>query len=609
MKFKFILLSVLFSCFFTLSARAQVKEPVNDSVKAIYKDIQTYSKSSKFKKFVYKLIFRPSALETSKKAVKKPIKAVITKKSNGKIVRNIIIETLDPIGFSVSDRTRGPRNRFERFGNSLHNKTKKFVIKKLLLVKENGICNSDLLEESERLIRSQRFVREVSVTPIFFDLKNDSIDIKVRVLDSWSLVPDGSISNSKSKIKLTERNIFGFGHQFTGQLGNKFKPSEQDYYLNYSISNIFNTYGRFDLDYEKEFNNDSKRRVSLNRPFYSVFAKDAGGISFENTVYTEAIPVADSLVNAITKYEIQDYWYGRAFKITNPSWTETKYINLVAAISFNRKAYLVSPNTTLDPTNFLASEKNLIGYLGISRQKYYKDNYIFNFNITEDVPYGEKISFVFGHQQKNSVSRFYSGITIAQGKKYSFGYLSAFTEWGSFYNHGITEQTAFKIGGSYFSPLMHIGTWRVRHFVKPTYIWGNNRDTSYKDQLRLNDYYGIEGFKSQVYGTQKWVLSLQTQSYMPGNWNGFRFSPYINIAAGSLAAKKALLNSEIYTKFTLGIQINNDYLVFSSFQISFSYYPRIPFEGDNIFKTNSFSNDDFIIENYVLGKPGYIRYE
>ena len=57
------------------------------------------------------------------------------------------------------------------------------------MVKENSVCDSILLNESERLIRSQRFVREVSVTPIYFDSKSDSVDIKVRVLDSWSLIP------------------------------------------------------------------------------------------------------------------------------------------------------------------------------------------------------------------------------------------------------------------------------------------------------------------------------------------------------------------------------------------------------------------------------------
>ena len=290
MKFQIVLLSVLFSCFFALSATAQVKEPQKDST-AIYKDMQTLSKKSKFNKFIYKLIFRPSALKPKKAVVENPQKKLILKKANGKIIRNIIIETLDPIGFSVTDASRGPRNGFERFGNRMHNKTKKFVIRKLLLVKENSVCDSILLNESERLIRSQRFVREVSVTPIYFDSKSDSVDIKVRVLDSWSLVPNGSISDSKSKIKLTERNIFGFGHQFTGELGNKFSPSEKEFSFNYAIQNVLNTYTRFDLDYEKEFNDDSKRKVGLNRPFYSVFTKNAGGISFENTVYTESVPI------------------------------------------------------------------------------------------------------------------------------------------------------------------------------------------------------------------------------------------------------------------------------------------------------------------------------
>ena len=252
MKFQIVVLSMLFCCFFTLSATAQVKEPPKDST-AVYKDIQTYSKNSKFKKFVYKLIFRPSALKPQTKAIKKPENLIITKKSNGKIIRNIIIETLDPIGYSVSDTTRGPRNRFERFGNSMHNKTKKFVIKKLLLVKENGICDTILLQESERLIRGQRFIREVAITPIYLDATNDSIDLKVRVLDSWTLVPNGRISGSKSRIKLTERNIFGFGHQLTGEYGNRFSPRDHEYNFNYAVLNIFNTYIRFDLDFLKEF--------------------------------------------------------------------------------------------------------------------------------------------------------------------------------------------------------------------------------------------------------------------------------------------------------------------------------------------------------------------
>jgi hypothetical protein len=157
--------------------------------------------------------------------------------------------------------------------------------------------------------------------------------------------------------------------------------------------------------------------------------------------------------------------------------------------------------------------------------------------------------------------------------------------------------------------LLYVGKWKLRQFIKPTYIWGNNRDTSFKDRLTLNNYYGIEGFNNRLTGTQKWLVSLQTQTYMPGSWNGFRFSPYLNISMGSLANKNALFESKVYSKFSVGVQINNDFLVFNSFQISLSYYPSIPFEGDNLLKTNSFENTDLIISDFQLGKPGYIRYE
>lgn len=596
-------------CFFCEGIFAQVKE--NDSTTSIYQDIHDLSKKSKFNKFVYKLLFRSSALKAEnlipdRKPIEKPL---ITNKSNGKIIRNIIIETLDPFGQSVTNENKKPRNGFERFGNSIHLKTKEFTIRNLLLFRKNELCDSLILKESERLIRSQRYVREVKVTPIFLGTTNDSIDVKVRVLDSWSLIPNGSYSSNQSSVKLTERNLFGFGHQIAGNLENRFSPKEQAVFARYTINNIKNSFIKLDLEYTNEFNNNSRRSVNLSRPFYSVYAKNAGGVYFENTLSTEFFPVSDSLVAEPVKFEFQEYWYGRAFKIKEKRFKTDVYTNLITAISYNRKTFLRKPDESLDTSLFFTSENNIIGYVGISKQQFYQDKYIFNYDIIEDIPYGQNIALIFGYQDKNDISRLYSGITISHGKKYNFGYLSSFIEWGSFYNKSITEQTAFKVGFNYFSPLINLGKWRFRQFIKPTYIWGNNRDASFKDQLSLNNYYGIEGFNNRILGSQKWVFSLQTQSYVPGSWYGFRFSPYINVSMGSLAEEKALFASKVYSKFSIGVQINNDFLVFNSFQISFSYYPSIPFEGDNILKTNSFENTDLTLNDFQLGKPAYIRYE
>lgn len=608
MKLKLFLF--FFICVISWEGKAQTIEKKADSI-SIYQDINDLSKRNKFSRFVYKLIFRESALKAENLIPSKPKKdeKVVKKHQEGKIIRNITIETLDPFGFSVTDEKKLPKRKLEKFGNSVHLKTKEVTIRNIMLFRKHDKLDSKLLLESERLIRSQRYIREVTIVPVDIPKNKDSIDIKIRVLDSWTLIPTGSLSSTESSAKLTERNILGFGHLISGNIKNRFDTRERAVYAQYSINNIKDTYFRFDLDYANEFNNDSKRSININRPFYSVIAKNAGGFYFENSLRTEQFPVLDTISLQNVSYDFQEYWYGRAFKINSKSNPERYFTNLILALTYNQKVFGRMPEATLDPSNYFSNEKNWIGMIGVSKQKFYQDTFVFNYNITEDIPYGENIALIIGHQEKNSNSRMYTGLSVSYGKKYSFGYASGFAEWGSFYDAGFTEQTTFRLGLNYFSPLINLGSWRFRQFIKPTYVWGNNRDESFKDRLIFFEADGLPGFNSRLNGTQKWTLSFQTQSYIPGSWYGFRFSPYLNMTLGSLANEKALFSSKVYSKFSIGALINNDFLVFNSFQISFSYYPTIPFEGDGINKFNSLENTNLSLYDFQLSKPAYIRYE
>ena len=608
MKLKLFLF--FFICVISWEGKAQTIEKKADSI-SIYQDINDLSKRNKFSRFVYKLIFRESALKAENLIPSKPKKdeKVVKKYQEGKIIRNITIETLDPFGFSVTDEKKLPKRKLEKFGNSVHLKTKEVTIRNIMLFRKHDKLDAKLLLESERLIRSQRYIREVTIVPVDIPKNKDSIDIKIRVLDSWTLIPTGSLSSTESSAKLTERNILGFGHLISGNIKNRFDTRERAVYAQYSINNIKDTYFRFDLDYANEFNNDSKRSININRPFYSVIAKNAGGFYFENSLRTEQFPVLDTISLQNVSYDFQEYWYGRAFKINSKSNPERYFTNLILALTYNQKVFGRMPEATLDPSNYFSNEKNWIGMIGVSKQKFDQDTLVFNYNITEDIPYGENIALIIGHQEKNSNSRMYTGLSVSYGKKYSFGYASGFAEWGSFYDAGFTEQTTFRLGLNYFSPLINLGSWRFRQFIKPTYVWGNNRDESFKDRLIFFEEDGLPGFNSRLNGTQKWTLSFQTQSYIPGSWYGFRFSPYLNMTLGSLANEKALFSSKVYSKFSIGALINNDFLVFNSFQISFSYYPTIPFEGDGINKFNSLENTNLSLYDFQLSKPAYIRYE
>ena len=73
---------------------AQEKNSGNDSVK-VYKKIEDYSKKSKFKKFIYGVLFKSKRIET--KSQKNARKEFFIKKTfdrnEGKIIRKINIET------------------------------------------------------------------------------------------------------------------------------------------------------------------------------------------------------------------------------------------------------------------------------------------------------------------------------------------------------------------------------------------------------------------------------------------------------------------------------------------------------------------------------------
>ena len=68
------------------------------------------------------------------------------------------------------------------------------------LIKKNKPLDSLLVKESERLIRTQRYINRVDISPKLIPNSPDSVDVNIRVLDSWSLIPQGSIQVHKSHL-------------------------------------------------------------------------------------------------------------------------------------------------------------------------------------------------------------------------------------------------------------------------------------------------------------------------------------------------------------------------------------------------------------------------
>jgi hypothetical protein len=213
-KFYFILIALL--CF---NIGFSQENPVKQDSTKMYENIEKYSKKRKFTKMFHKLIFEP--VKIKKAVLSKKSKKKFSKNVEGKIIRNINIQTLDPFGFSVSDTTKKARNWAEKSGNHLHITSSKWTIKNLLLFRRNKPVDTLLVRESERLIRQQRYIRDVKIIiePAINSI--DSVDVYIWVLDTWSSIPKGSISSSKISLGLQERNFLGTGHERLQCRGNQ----------------------------------------------------------------------------------------------------------------------------------------------------------------------------------------------------------------------------------------------------------------------------------------------------------------------------------------------------------------------------------------------------
>lgn len=597
---------IIFTLLYFQLTFAQVNVPKKDSSE-VYKDIQTYSKKHKFTNFLHKLVFRP--INPKQKLKRKLVKQKYST-FEGKIIRNINIVTLDPFGYSELDSTRKPRNWVEKNGNSVHIKTQKLAIRNLLLIRENKPLDSLLVKESVRLIRAQNYINRVAIVTKLVAKNGDSVDVFIRVLDTWSLLPRFEITDSKVSFQLNERNFFGSGHSLNSKYQKRYDDGQSAYKLEYVVPNIKNTFVVTKLNYFKDLDDNYGKTIAIQRPFFSPFAKWAAGIDLNQQFRTDTLSNANlDYARQRFKYNSQDFWAGYALRISKDSTENQRVTNLIISGRFLNVDYLESPTADYDPIDFYASEHFFLSGIGISTRKYVEDKYIFRNGIIEDVPIGKIFGITTGYQLKNDVGRYYLGGQASFGNYFKWGFLSLNFELGTFFKKSVTEQTAFTFQANYFTNLMDIGKWKVRQFIKPQLIIGINRQNSIGDQLTINEDFGIQGFNSALYGNQKAMLTFQTQTYSPWKVFGFRLNPFFNYTIAMLGNKEIGLNeSKSYSKIGIGFLITNDYLVFRSFQISLSYFPTIPGNGTNILNTNSLETSDFGFQDFRLDKPRTVIY-
>lgn len=610
----FLLNSIVWS-----QIEVQTDEPV-DSIEIesekpeLIENLQKNKHKSGFNRLVNNLFLKDprsrDATNISERAIAQDKMYIL---AQGKIIRDIHINTYKPFGYSLEDSTRQPDKFIEKAGNSVHVKTRKFVIKNYLLQKPGDAYDSLKIMESERLIRRQRFTRRVNIEYELIGENLDSVDLYVSTLDSWTIFPNVTFSGSRAGFRLRERNFLGLGHDFDNYYRQNFETGDNQFQTRYTIPNIQKTYIGFSIGYSANEENEYRKGVALQRRFFSPLTRWAGGISFSQRAYQDSIPNNTNTYAQNIKYNVKDFWGGYAFPLAKiENTTEDRLTNLIVSARYFNVDYQKRQNLEMDPERFYANEDFLLMGIGISKRGFAQDRFIQNYNIIEDIPVGMSIGLTSGFQRKNSKDRFYLSGRVKMGNYFNLGYFGFDMGYGGFKNGSHSEQTVFSLGINYFTRLMTISDWRLRNFISSHLIIGNNRVDSRGDRLTLNenDPLGIDGFYSlNVIGTKKWLTNIQVQSYSPYQVLGFRISPILSSSFGLISDQdKHLLKGKVYSQIGIGVLLTNDYLVFSNFQLSFSWYNSIPGYGENIFKTNTYQISDYELMDFDFGKPELIEY-
>ncbi|MEQ1682882.1 MAG: BamA/TamA family outer membrane protein [Burkholderiaceae bacterium] len=228
-----------------------------------------------------------------------------------------------------------------RAANALHIQTRPGVIRRALLFKSGEPVSLRLLEETERLLRNNRYLYDVQLRPVAYH--DGVVDIEVSTRDTWSLDPGISAGRSgganSSGIHLREYNLLGtgtsvsFGHSRTvDRTSNEFQLSSD---------RIFGTWASVGLSHAA--NSDGRRdAASIVQPFHALDARWSAGLTAAKDTRIDAVYNAGKAVSQYRHRQDQ----AEAFAGWSPGLADGWVQRYSVGMSYLNDAYAAEPDST-----------------------------------------------------------------------------------------------------------------------------------------------------------------------------------------------------------------------------------------------------------------------
>ena len=557
-----------------------------------YDSIYRKFSRNKFTKLIYPLAFRTptSSLVPEKgQAIKNEMPFLPYR---GKIIRRIRIRSLPPFGSSITDTAATPVTGVGRTLNSLHMNTQTNVIRKSLLVKQGQSLDPVILAENERILRDMSFIDNVSTIVSMVGKDSDSVDLTIVTKDVWSIGFDvNTITQEYATFHLYDANFLGLGDNLGTNMSFRLQraPFLKFDQVSYQYNNIYGSFIDCNVGYRQDDEGNENFGFTLNRSFYSVKTKWAGGGYFQYfKTRHETIPESDEF----TTFNNDIYlWTGRSFLMKQTK----KNTRFVVMESFFRRDFTSRPTVTINKNPGFYNTTQLFTGIALSTNNYYLSDYVFQFGKTENIPYGSLYQVTIGPELSDFYTRYYGGMEISMGNFFRrFGYISGRVRFGGYLNHGSAEDEVIKTEIRYYSPLFETSdkAYKFRSFLNADYRYGFNfrSNNAQYTILSQNTRISEEGSDSIFSGIHALAVNFAAVMYTPWYFYGFKFGIIGYVQGGIVAAKgESLFKNPFYSGAGLGVLIKNDNLIFPTFMISAFVYP--PVTGSNFYFQFRFIND------------------
>jgi hypothetical protein len=247
-----------------------------------------------------------------------------------------------------------------RLGNRLHVTTRQSTIEDQLLFKSGDVYRPALLEESARILRDTRYLRDAVIRPVAFH--DGVVDVEVMTQDVWTFNPGISFGRkggaNTGGIELEELNFLGTGTQMG--IGFVRGVDRDSKFIKYRDRQVGSSW--WDLGTTYSDNSDGRLAAfGLDHPFYSLDTRWAGGVSLLDDQRTDSRYDLGEVIDQFATHEKHAtiYW-GHSGGLRN-DWVR----RVTAGFSVDDFAFSAAPDVAAPPALLPGDRRLMYPWVGV----------------------------------------------------------------------------------------------------------------------------------------------------------------------------------------------------------------------------------------------------